>query len=493
MNIRADEKSAQPPLGARASAGIKWSSFSQVGRQAMQFATTAVLAHLLSSSDFGLVSMSAVFTGFLALFKDMGTSAAVIQAKNQSEELLSSIFWANVALGLFLTCLLYFSAPFIALFFHEPRIAFITEMLSATFFFSSIYTVQHSLLIRGMRFNELARVELWATLFASVAGIGSALLGAGVLSLVYQSLTNTVCTLVFIMRASRWKPRFIFRPNELRAVLGYSLNLTGFNVFNYFARNADNLLIGRFLGARNLGYYTLAYNLLLYPLSSVSDVVARVMFPVYSRVQDDNRRFREMYLRVAGAIALITFPMMLGLMSASRAFVLSFYGAKWEPVIVLLLIFAPVGLAQSLLTSVGLIYQAKGKTDWMFRWGIVSGVAAVLSFVAGLPFGIIGVSVAYAVACGILLYPGFKIPGKLIELSFKDVAGAVSGIFQCSAAMALGVWLLSYVLPRGWPAWSCLAVEVPFGVILYWSLIHLFDLKAYRDVRQLITRELGVS
>jgi O-antigen/teichoic acid export membrane protein len=365
--------------------------------------------------------------------------------------------------------------------------------LSLTFLSSSVYAVQQSLLVREMHFNRLAKIDLWTTLLASVTGIGAALLGSGVMSLVYQSLVGSFFTMVLTMRAGRWRPRFIFRWDELKSVGSYSLNLTGFNVFNYFARNADYLLIGKFLGARNLGYYTLAYRLLLYPLTAVSDVVARVMFPVYSRVQDDNRTFREMYLRVAGAIALITFPMMLGLMSTGRAFVFSFYGAKWEPIIILLLILAPVGLVQSILTTVGLIYQAKGRTDWMFRWGIVAGLATAISFVVGLPFGITGVSISYAVTCGFLLYPGFAIPGKLIELSFRDVVDTVSGIFYCSAAMASGVWLLSYLLPGGWPAWSCLAVQVLFGVMLYWMMIHFFDLKAYRDVRQLIVGEFGIK
>ena len=112
--------------------------------------------------------------------------------------------------------------------------------------------------------------------------------------------------------------------------MAFSLNLTGFNVFNYFARNADNFLIGRYLGAQDLGYYDLAYRLMLYPLQAISAVIGRVMFPLYSRMQDDLEKFRNIYLSIAWAIALVSFPMMLGLMVVAEPLVLIVFGKQWE-------------------------------------------------------------------------------------------------------------------------------------------------------------------
>ena len=159
---------------------------------------------------------------------------------------------------------------------------------------------------------------------------------------------------------------------KVRSISSYSLNLTAFNTFNYFSRNADYFLIGRFLGAQALGYYTLAYRILLYPLQSVSAVIGRVTFPLYAQLQDDNPRFRRVYLRIARVIAALTFPMMLGLWVVAGPFVLTLFGAQWSPVIALLIIFIPVSMAQSIITTVGAIYQVKGRTDWMFRWGVGS-------------------------------------------------------------------------------------------------------------------------
>src|SRR6185295_15034946 len=155
-----------------------------------------------------------------------------------------------------------------------------------------------------------------------------------------------------------WRPDFAFNWNEAKSVMHFSLNLTAFNVFNYFARNADNFLIGRYLGEQSLGYYDLAYRLMIYPLQGISAVIGRVMFPLYSQLQDDLGRFRNAYLSIAWAIAFVAFPLMLGLMSVAQPLVLTLWGDQWTQVVALLLIFAPLGAIQSVATTVGSIYQA---------------------------------------------------------------------------------------------------------------------------------------
>src|SRR5262249_53881108 len=145
-------------------------------------------------------------------------------------------------------------------------------------------------------------------------GISSALYGWGAWSLVYQTLTSTLLTTALLWLSAAWRPRLVFSWKETSSVGQFSLNLTGFNVFNYFARSADNFLIGGYLGAEALGYYDLAYRLMVYPLQGISAVIGRVTFPLYSQIQDDLKRFRSAFLSIAWAIAFVSFPMMLGLM-----------------------------------------------------------------------------------------------------------------------------------------------------------------------------------
>jgi len=400
--------------------GLRWSSISQVGRQIVQLLTTVILAHLLLPSDFGLVGMSMVIIGFVTLFKDLGTSAVVVQRQEMSDSLLSSIYWANVAFGLISTIAVLALSPLAGWLFNEPRIVPLVRVLSLTFFISGFSLIYQSLLQKDMSFDVLTKVELLSLIVGAFVGISLAFLGAGVWSLVYQSLAIVTTTSISLWLSCRWRPQRLLRLDELRSITHYSLNLTGYNIFNYMARNADSLLIGRFLGAQNLGYYTLAYRIMLYPIQNISSVVMKVMFPAFSQIQDDNARFRDAYLKVIGTLSIVTFSIMAGLAVLSEPIVDIVFGEKWQPIVVLIIIFAPVGMVQSIGTTVGMIYQAKGRTDIMFRWGMFVGILMISGFVVGLYWGIVGVALVYAIVTLIVAYHNFLIPFRLINLPIKS-------------------------------------------------------------------------
>lgn len=457
-------------LKRRVASGFKWSSVSQIGRQGTQLVTTVILARLLSPSDFGLVGMAMVAVGFISLFKDLGTASAIIRLKKLSEELLSSIFWVNVAFGLFAMIGLFIVSPLVAGFYQESRVISLLRLLSLSISISSLSVVQQAILERDITFNKLAILELIATLCGSFVGIISALLGYGVWSLVYQVLAMTMVTTVLLWFVVPWRPKFIFKWAEVRVISNYSLNLVGFNIFNYFARNADNLLIGRFLGAQSLGYYNLAYRIMLYPLQNISAVITRVTYPAYSQFQDDNIRFQRAYLNVIRTIALITFPIMIGILVTSRPFVLTFFGSQWAPAITLLIILAPVGLVQSIGTTVGAIYQAKGYTGWMLYWGIGSGLLIFLAFIIGLQWGVVGVAAAYAIVSIILTYPGFAIPFKLIDLPVFNLGYVLWQPLLGSSLMAITLLIIRAILPDHFSNGLTFGILVLVGAITYSSI-----------------------
>jgi len=446
LDVYGGRKKAMTSLKHQAVSGVKWSAVSQVSRQGTQLLTTIILAHLLTPSDFGLVGMAMVVIGFIGIFKDLGTSAAIIQRKVLSERLLSSIFWVNVGFGTLAMAVLFLGAPLGGAIYHEPRVIAILRILSLSFFISGLSILQQALLERSLAFDTLAKVEIISVLCGAVVGIGLAVVGAGVWSLVFQSLTTVSVTTVLLWLFSSWRPKRIFYWQEVKSVSSYSLNLVGFSIFNYFARNADYLLIGRYLGALELGYYTLAYRTLLFPLRNISAVIGRVMFPVYSAIQDDNRRFSYTYLKVASSIALITFPMMMGVLALAKPFVILVFGTKWLPVIPLLMILAPVGMIQSVGTTVGAIYQAKGRTDWMFRWGVGASTFIVVAFMLGVLWGVTGVAIAYATASFILFYPNFVIPFRLIDLEVAKLLKVLSKPFINSFFMFAVIVLFRMVL-----------------------------------------------
>ena len=214
--------------------------------------------------------------------------------------MLSSLFWFNTAIGLCSTVLLWLLSPVISKFYREPRLELLLRVLAPTFFISGLGQVQRTLMEKDLGFARLAKVEISSSALASIVSVGLALAGAGVWSLVFQSLTTATAAAAMLLLSLSWKPSWEFRWKEIKSLGHYSLQLTGFNLFNFLSRNADYLLVGCLLGARDLGYYTMAYRLMLYPLQNVSQVIGRVIFPVFSQVQEDEARFRRGYLTVVG-------------------------------------------------------------------------------------------------------------------------------------------------------------------------------------------------
>jgi PST family polysaccharide transporter len=468
--------------------GIEWTAGARAVKLILQFIISVILARLLAPKDFGLIAMIVVITGFAGIFSEMGFGTALIQRKNIEERHLSSIFWLNIAVGLILAFIFFAAAPLISAFYSEPRLKILTMFISVNFFFSSLKVVQSSILRRSMDFRKLAVIETTTMLIAGAFAITLALIGFGVWSLASQMIITTFVGVILFWFLTDWRPRFQFDKNAVKELLGFSSNLLGFNVFNYWARNIDNLLIGKFVSSTGLGIYSRAYGLMLMPLSQISATLGRVLFPSLSKTQDDKVLTKRIYLKTIGAIALLTLPMMTGLVVVADSFVLALLGPRWVAVVPVLRILCLVGMMQSLGTTVGWVYSSQGRTDLMFRWGMVAGTIGIISFIIGIWIGSVSaVAYCYAIANILLLYHNFAIPGKLINMTFSEVLRCVIGKLGCALLMSAGVYLLAINLPSEWPHWLRLMVLVPFGMIFYVGLIHFLKLRAYLEIRELIS------
>jgi O-antigen/teichoic acid export membrane protein len=455
--------------------GVKWTSVSTFGRRILALAANIVMARLLLPADFGLVAMAAIILSFIETFKDLGTGFAVMREKEPSDEFLSSIFWLNAGFGLFVTLAAVGLSPLVGAFFHEPMVSTILKAMALSFLLSALSIVQNALLARAMEFDKIAKIELSAACISYVVGIGAALLGHGVWSLVYQVLVNSLLSLVMTWMASRWRPKMYFRWERIRSVLSYSLNLTGYNIFYFFALNADNLLIGRFLGAEQLGYYDLAYRLMSFPLQAISAVFGRVMTPYYSQAQDDLVRFRAAFLQVAAAIAFVTFPLMVGLLATRDHFVMAVFGPNWMSVATLLALFAPLGAIRSILTTTGSIYTSMGRADLQLRWGIVSNLIVIAALAVGVRWGSVGVAAAFTGSSILLLYHNLSIPFKLIDLKISALLSRLGPTTLCAALMYLVLLGTDAALPAAASHSVDLAVMVGVGILAYFLATWLFN------------------
>ncbi|MGD8778204.1 MAG: MOP flippase family protein [Ignavibacteria bacterium] len=475
-------------LGKKSIKGIKWVSISQLSKQVLQYLTTFFLVNLLDPSDFGLMAMAIIVINFLQIFKDLGTSAAIIQKQDASNELLSSLFYVNFSVGLLVTGFIYISAPLVADFYDKTEIINILRLLSITFVISSISIIHKTIIEKELNFNLTAKIEIISCVIASICAIILAFAGCGVWSLVFQALTNATVNTTLLIVFRRWHPQFLFKWKEIRKIFNFSANLIAYNILNFIARNADYLIVGKYLGDRALGHYYLGYRIMLYPLHNISYVIARVMFPVYSKIQEDNKKFVDSYLKVTKTIALVSFPIMIGIMAVSRPFVEVFFANSWNAnlLVTLLLIFSPLGLIQSISSSTGLIFQAKGRTDWMFWWSFSVGIIFVSAFIIGVNWGVVGVAACYLFSYLLITYHAFTIPFKLIDLKLSVFIKNLLKVLSISLVMGAFVWILEGIFNEFLNDVWTLIVSIIIGILLYISMNFLFNKKDILYLKNII-------
>jgi O-antigen/teichoic acid export membrane protein len=474
--------------------GLWWSLGAQFLRQGSQFLIAVFLARLLTPPEFGLVAMVVVFSGFAGLFSDLGFGPALVQRQEIEERHYCSVFWLNVAFGIVLGVVLASASPLIAKFYREPRLIPIVLLVGLCFPINSLGLVQKASLTRQMDFRALGLIDIGNVTLSGVIAIVLAWRGFGVWSLVCQMLCLTIFEVAGLWWFSSWRPRVFFDRTAIRELFGFSSNLTGFTAINYWYRNGDNLLVGKFFGSAALGIYSRAYNLMLMPLSQITYVVSKVMFPALSRLQDDKARVKSIYLRSIALIALVTFPLMLGLLVVADHFILAIYGNAWAGAIQILRIFCVLGMVQSISSTAGWIYQSQGRTDWMFWWGVICAFLSIGAMMLGVRLGSAMAVAVCLTAIGILLTPpGFSISGKLIGMTLRDVVQSTWSVLACAAAMACSVWALGVFLPSSWSHWVFLSVEVPFGAVVYALLLHVSQLAPYQELRAIVFRKVHAT
>jgi len=466
---------------------LKWSGGAQVIRQLLQFVLSIILARLLDPEDFGLIGIIILFSNFVQLVSDLGFGSALIQKTKVEPEQLDSVFWMNVLVGVIATISFIAVAPLLGFLYNKPILKNLASLVALSFIIASFSVVQRSLLYKAMNFKLIALIDMSAIFISGIVSVITALSGYGVWSLVVQSLTFQSIQTIGLWCFSNWRPQKRFSRNSLRELCGYSFHFTGFNIFNYWVRNADNFLISKLLSAHALGIYSRAYSMMTLPVLQMTDFISQVMFPALSSIQNDIEQFKRVYLKAIRAIALVTCPMMTGLLVSAKPFILVLFGEKWHEVIPVFQILCAVGLIQGIGSTVGWIYTSLGRTDIMFKWGVFAGIIYILSFLVGIHWGILGVAIAYVLSgyC-VLWYPAWAIPGRLINLSFSEMFRNISGPLLCSLIMAACTAFLSTVLFQKYSQIVQLALMISFGIIIYLLCIHSFQLVALKEIKALI-------
>jgi PST family polysaccharide transporter len=394
----------------------------QGAKFALTIASTYVLSRLLEIPDFGLLAMVTTIMGLLRVFKDAGLSSATVQRDDITHAQVSNLFWINVGVAGLLALIMAASAPAIAWFYREPKLVGITLWLSVTFLISGS-TVQHqALLRRQMRFKAMAVIEVGSMTVSLIVGVLMAWLGCGYWALVGMNLALEASGFALTWWVSRWRPQRPRRGSGTWSLLNFGINMTAGSAVYIFSRGADTMLIGWRYGADATGLYSRALALLMRPLDQLMAPVGAVFIPTLSRLQNDPERYRRAFLRLYEAMALVSFGFSGIFFALSRPITLWLLGPKWEAAAVIFKAFALAALYFPIGTAVVWAVVSQGRGKEFLRINLITSVITISAFVAGLPFGPVGVAFAFSIAGLLVSVPvTFYLAGRRGSVRTRDL------------------------------------------------------------------------
>jgi glycosyltransferase involved in cell wall biosynthesis/O-antigen/teichoic acid export membrane protein len=415
---------------------------------AIQIIATVVLARLLTPADFGVVTMVTTFSLLLASVGQIGFPEAIVQREEMNHLLASNLFWINVGGGALLTIAFAGAGSLLARFYHDTRVEQVAIGTSLTIFLTSTSVLHLALLKRAMRFSEVSANDIVARVVSVAVSVLLGWAGWGYWALVAGAIALPLSQAVGACFLCRWLPGLPRRHvTGTGSTLLFAMNTYGRFGVNYVTRNTDNLLIGLSFNAQSLGFYKKAYDLFALSATQFVHSLTLVFVSALRRVKRDSDEYRSSLL---GALTVMTFfGMGLGadLTLVGKDLIRVLLGPGWEESGRIFTFFGPGVGAMIVYYTHGWIHLSIGRADRWFRWGIIEFAVTVLLFLVALPWGPVGIAIAWTTSFWLLMLPAIWYAGKPIGFGVKSLLVAVWKYILASLLAGFSTSLITREIP----------------------------------------------
>lgn len=471
--------------------GVIWSLADKGGSGLISVVVHILLARLLVPEYFGIIAMARVGVEFIGLFKDLGFAQAIIQRDEIDDEHLDTGLWTLFGIGMVLAVIGFACAPLIAMAFEEPELETVFKVLVLQLPIAGTSAIPIALLKRRMRFKVLSVRSLFAVTTGGLVAVVMAFLGFGVWALVAKSLVDACVGAIVLWAAIDWRPAIGYSKRHFKDLFSFGANITASNFVNFFTRQADDIIIGYFLGSRALGFYSVAYEILL----ALTDLLARTMtgvaFPAFSRLQHETARLKEAFVMSVYGASLLSFPVFFLFAAVAPEFFEVVYGEKWLDSAPIAQILAFVGVLHTAALFNPPILKAKGKPNWEFLLSTVNAIGNVCGFLIGAQFGVEGVALAF-VLWGYFFTPiELYFVHKLVAFEVGDYLKKVGRSFFASLSIAGLVWLLGRATDPWLPVWLKLALMIAAGFAGHYLFVRFIAGYSFTRLKSRLRKELS--
>lgn len=398
-----------------------WDLIGTGARQLSTLSISIVLARILEPEEFGIIGMAMVFVTVMQVFIDVGFTEGIIQKKEISHVELSTVFFLNIAISLIFSLIILFSAPFVSDFYKNESVGNVLVYLSIIPLLGAAGRVHASLLTKNLDFKSLTIRDLTATIISGVLGIIAALLDYGVYSLVIQQISFVLIGTALLWVKSGFIPSLTFSFNSVKELMSFSTYVFFDSILQSIFRKADTVFIGKIFSPAILGFYTRAESLNTLINNYTSNTLAKIIFPVFSKLQDDSKKFISVFEKAVSMVTIVTTLMSGLLYFSAENLIVWMLGAKWLPSVIFfkILVFKTI-----ILPLRGIVYKSmlsKGLSKLKFKLGILDKFLIISSLPIGYFFGIEALAWAVVTARAFMLLYNWLVMARIIKLPIASV------------------------------------------------------------------------
>ena len=462
--------------------GVGWSFIDNLSSSGVSFLVGLVLARLLTPSEYGIMAILTIFIAVSSSIVDSGFSNALIRKTDAKRVDYNTVFLFNLVVSGLLYVVLFFAAPAISVFFKEPLLVEVMRVIGWVLIINALGIIPRTLFVKDVNFKTQTKVSLIASVSSGVFGIGMALAGMGVWSLVGQQLSRQLLNTLFLWIYCTWRPIWEFSVQSFRELFGFGSKLLLSGLLDTVFKEIYSLVIGRCYTSAQLGQYTRASQFNQIFSSNLTTVIQRVSYPVLSSIQDESDRLREAYRKVIKSTMLITFACMLGLAAVAKPLIVILIGEKWMPAVGFLQIICFSGMLYPLHAINLNILQVKGRSDLFLKLEIIKKIIAVGPLILGVLFSIEYMLWGSVFTSLIAYFLNSYYSANLINYPTKDQIKDILPTFLVSVVTAAAMWSLTLLSLSNW---LLLPLQCLLGIILAVFIYERLRLPEYVEVKQL--------
>lgn len=360
--------------------GLFWTALDKYSAQIIGIGISMVLARLLTPYDYGIVATASVIINFLSIFTSIGIGPAVIQKKDLSNEDINHIFTFTVIIGLICGGICYGSSWLVAYYYKNQVLVPVLQILAIGVFLSAINMVPAAQMAKHLRFREMATRNLAFQIFFGLIGVVAAFNGAGVYSLIIPPILTSIGTFLYNNHFYPVQLRLHFSLVPIRKIFSFSSYLFLFELFTYFSRNIDKVIVGRYISENALGYYEKSYRLMQLPLQNITAVIYPVLQPMLSEFQENPKVIGDKFTRIISTISLLGFPLSVILYFCASEIITVMFGNQWAPAIPTFRILAISVPFLLIHYPTGPVFLACNASKRLFFTGIVNTCITISGF-----------------------------------------------------------------------------------------------------------------